>query len=136
MTEELHGADRELHLIKTKLKNALDDIEGVVEDTEATLVHYGRWTHERASVLFKEIDEHLHHAAHRSEDKAKSVGTEDAEHYHKLAIRLHALRADMNEKVESFDEGTAHDEIAKAVDEFHDRVDEHLEWMRASGREW
>lgn len=136
MTEEHYGADDELHHIKRKLSNAKDDIEAVGEDTGATLTHYGRLTKEKSHGLWRDIDERLERAIHKTKTKAEVAPAEEAEDYSKMASGLHALREDMRNHFSKVEDDTPQEENVDAISEFHERVDGHLDWMRKSGREW
>jgi predicted RNA-binding Zn ribbon-like protein len=136
LTEDKYGPEDELHKIKRKLANARDDIEAVAEDTGATLTHYGRMTKERSHDLWHDIDEHLERTLHRTRAKAEDVPAEDAEDYSRMAAGLHALREDMKRHFSRINEDTPRSHAVGTIDEFHQKVDEHLEWMRRTGREW
>ncbi len=136
MTEDKKGAKDELHGIKTTLKNAKDDLEGVGEDTGATLTHYGRWTKEKASSLYHDIDERLGRAVKKTEAKAEQASPEDAEDYKSMAAGLTALRGDLSTEYSAIGDGTADKETVEAIEGFHGEVDGYLDRMRKSGREW
>jgi len=136
MTEAKNGAKDELHGIKTTLKNAKDDLEGVGEDTGATLTHYGRWTKEKASTLYHDIDDRLGRAVKKTEAKAELASPEDAEEYKNMAAGQTALRGDLSTEYSAIGDGTADKETVEAIDGFHTEVDDYLDPMRKSGREW
>ncbi|UCC93990.1 MAG: hypothetical protein JSW25_04820, partial [Thermoplasmata archaeon] len=68
--------------------------------------------------------------------KAEVAPEAEAEDYSKMAAGLHTLREDIKAYFHKSDEEATPEEHEGTIDEFHDRVDEHLEWMRKSGREW
>jgi ElaB/YqjD/DUF883 family membrane-anchored ribosome-binding protein len=136
LNEEKYGAEDELHHIKRMLSNFKQDIAYMGEDTEAALAHYGKVTREKATVLVHELDERLERAHHRTRAKAESAPVEKAGDYHKMADGLHTLRQDLERHFHKIGDDTHPEHTAGIIDEFHSKVDDHLEWMRRTGREW
>jgi hypothetical protein len=136
MTEDKFDADKELQRIKVMLKNAKDDVEGVGEDTGATLRHGGRWTKDKASKLYNDIDERLARAVKRTEEEAETAPPEEAEKYTMMAAGMKSLHGNLSTEYSAIGDGTPDARTAEAIDGFHSEVDGYLERMRKSGREW
>ena len=100
------------------------------------MTHYGRATKERSHKLWRDIDERLERALHKTRTKAEVAPAEEAEDHARMAAGLHALREDVKRHFSRVDEDTPKEETVGAINEFHEKVDAHLEWMRSTGREW
>ncbi len=135
MTER-HDPEKELHGIKTHLMELKEDLGHVIHDTAATVRHSGHWNKETAKEMVDDVDNRLGRAITGAEAKAAVAHPDDARGYEQTAAGLTALRSDLNTEYEAIGDGTADDKTIKAIEEFHDRVDEHLEYLRKSGREW
>jgi hypothetical protein len=135
MTEH-HDPEKELHGIKARLHELREDLHDVVEDTRATVRHYGHWNKETAKDMVDDINNRLDRAITGLEAKMSSADPDEKEHLEEAVVGLHALREDFNDSEGAHADGTADHETIEAVEEFHSRVDDHLAYLRKSGREW
>lgn len=133
---EQHDPEKELHGIKAHLMEIKEDLGHVLSDTATTVRHYGHWNKETAKEMVDDIDNRLGRAIAGAETKAAGAHPDNAKGYEQTAAGLTVLRSDLNTQYEAIGDGTADEGTIEAIGEFHDRVDEHLEYLRQSGREW
>lgn len=135
MTEH-HDPEEELHGLKARLAHLKEDLHEVVADTAATVRHYGQWNQETAREMMDDIDARLGRAIAGLEAKMAGASPEERKGLEEAAARLMALKTDLDSDYGAMGDGTADHETIRVVEEFHNRVDDHLAYLRKSGREW
>jgi hypothetical protein len=135
MTEH-HDPEKELHGVKARLAALKEDLHDVVTDTKATVRHYGHWNKEAAKEMMEDIDTRLERAIKGLEAKEETAHPDAKKEIAETTAGLHALRSDLNDESGAHADGTADHETIESVEEFHNRVDDHLAYLRKSGREW
>ncbi len=135
MTEH-HDPAEELHGLKARLAHLREDLHAVLTDTGATVRHYGQWNQETAKAMMDDIDYRLGKAIAGLEAKMAGASPEERKGLEEAAAGLTALKEDLDVEYGMMGDGTADHETIRAVENFHDRVDDHLAYLRKSGREW
>jgi len=135
MTEH-HDPEQELHGLKVHLANLREDLHHVVAGAATTVRHYGHWDRETAREMMEHLDARLGRTIATLEARMEVVAPGERARYQEAVARLAALKDELETRYGPMGEGTADHATIHAVGEFHDRVDEHLEFLRATGREW
>jgi hypothetical protein len=122
---EYHDPEKELHGIKSHLMEVKEDLHDVVHGIAETVRHYGHWNEHTAKEMVDEIDGRL----------GRAISGAEVHGHGETAAGLAVIRSDLNNH-DTIGVGRADHDTIRAIEEFHDRVDEHLEFLRKSGREW
>ncbi len=118
--EELEGAHKKFHT-KSKELSAETPDEDEAKDTSA-------WTKQHARSLHEELDASLH--------KVKmKLSRSDHPAHAELEVKVDQARVDMEAEFAAIEDGD-HKKTHGIVQSFHKRVDEWMEDISASGREW
>ena len=131
-----HDPVEELHGIKARLAHLKEDLHKVMAETAATVRHYGHWNHENAKEMVDDIDARLGRAIAGLEAKMADVEPERRDGYRDAMASLATLRSGLESDYAKMGHGTADHETIHVVQEFHNRIDEHLEYLRHHHRDW